>query len=168
MRSPRRGDASWLAPCSSATLITYRSQDPATYNGMGLPTSIPSYENALLACLQPDFMEAFSQLRSLPLRELVSSWRKNRSAFLPSLDCISVSPSYRQQLGWKENGCFSRSPSFTLERLPAFQSSRLPCGSPGSRPFFLTVSIRRCLSVLILTILCFSSRMDNPTPSSTH
>lgn len=68
MRNPRRADAYWLASCSPVSPITYRSRDPATYSGVGLPTSISNYENALLACLQPDFMEAFSPLRFSPLR----------------------------------------------------------------------------------------------------
>lgn len=36
-----------------------------------------------------------------------------------------------------------------------FKSSRLPWGSPGSLPFFSTMSIRRLLFVLLLMILSF-------------
>ena len=54
------------------SLFSYRTQkhqprDGTTHNGVGPFTSITNLENALQAGLQPDLIEAFSQLRLPPL-----------------------------------------------------------------------------------------------------
>jgi hypothetical protein len=72
MQRPGRDAAYWLAPHGLLSLLSYRTQvhqlrhDP-THNRLGPPPSITNLRKCLMACLQPDFIETFSQLRLSPL-----------------------------------------------------------------------------------------------------
>ena len=65
------GAAYWLAPHGLLSLLSYRTQvhqlrhDP-THNRLGPPPSITNLRKCLMACLQPDFIETFSQVRLPP------------------------------------------------------------------------------------------------------
>ena len=68
MQRPWRGAACWLAPPGLLSLLCYRPQDHqprdgTTHNVLDPPSLITNWENAL----QLDLMEAFPQLRLLPL-----------------------------------------------------------------------------------------------------
>ena len=58
------GAADWLAPHGLLSLLSYRTRDSTTHNGLSSPPSISNEEKAL----QPDLMEAVSWLRFLPFR----------------------------------------------------------------------------------------------------
>jgi len=67
MQRPWRRDAFWLASPGLLSLFSYKTQDHqprdgTTHNGLG-PLSLITEKNAL----QLDLMEAFPQLRLLPL-----------------------------------------------------------------------------------------------------
>ena len=72
MQRPWRGAAYWLAPHGLLSLLSYRTQDHqpkdgSTQNGVGSLLSITNLKSVLQACLQPDLLGAFSQLRFSPL-----------------------------------------------------------------------------------------------------
>ena len=67
-KSPWKNAAYWLASHGLLSLLSYRTQDyqhrdGTTHNGLCLPPQITNLENVL----QVDHMEAFPQLKLLPL-----------------------------------------------------------------------------------------------------
>jgi len=68
MQRPWRVAAHWLASHGLLSLLYHRTQDGyprggPTNNGLGLPPSITNCENGLSSYLQPNLLEAFSDLR---------------------------------------------------------------------------------------------------------
>jgi hypothetical protein len=66
MPRPWRGTSYYLVPPDLLSLLLYRMQDPKSRDGIKHTLLITNRENAL----QLDLMEAFPQLRFLPLRWL--------------------------------------------------------------------------------------------------
>lgn len=125
---------------------------------MGPPRSIPNYENASLGLPTVWFHlynRHFLDWGSHPSDSLCQVSIRTSEHTYPAQ---TVGLSYSQQLGQEENvrvAILLTIIVIVCSWASVFKSSCLPWGSPGSLPFFYTMSIRRLLFVLLLIILSF-------------